>query len=207
MNLERIYNDFIQSRRLIQHALVVYETHHVVPRSLGGTDAPDNLIKLSHGDHLFGHLLLAKIHGGPMVSAFVLMLDNERYAGRHSRLKHADLRRAYAQRKSVQRQGQRHSDATIEKITIARRQRGSTSVETRAKISASKRGIKPSETTRAKLSAARAGKSRGPCPAERRAKISMALTGRKGHPCSEEHKDKLRTIMLKRHSNGEFNHG
>lgn len=42
---------------------------------MGGSDALTNLIDLSPEDHFFGHLLLAKIHGGKMASALRLMAD------------------------------------------------------------------------------------------------------------------------------------
>jgi hypothetical protein len=47
--------------------------HHILPRSLGGSDHPSNLINLSPEDHFFAHLLLARIHGGYMWSALFLM--------------------------------------------------------------------------------------------------------------------------------------
>ena len=41
-----------------------YEIHHIVPRSLGGTDDPSNLVKLTPREHFHAHLLLAKISVG-----------------------------------------------------------------------------------------------------------------------------------------------
>lgn len=65
MNYERIYNDFIADRRIKETGLVGYtENHHILPRSLGGGDTADNLIRLSGADHVLAHYYLAKIHGG-----------------------------------------------------------------------------------------------------------------------------------------------
>lgn len=41
-----------------------YEVHHIIPRSLGGTDDADNLVKLTPREHYHAHLLLAKISVG-----------------------------------------------------------------------------------------------------------------------------------------------
>ena len=40
------------------------ECHHIVPRSLGGSDAEDNLVKLSAREHYLVHLLLTKMTVG-----------------------------------------------------------------------------------------------------------------------------------------------
>ena len=67
MDYRRIYSEFIVDRRTKEPAVEGYtERHHIVPKSLGGTDEPANLIRLTAEDHFFAHLLLAKIHGGGM---------------------------------------------------------------------------------------------------------------------------------------------
>lgn len=70
MDYSKIYNDFISDRREREYLLVssggYYERHHIIPRSLGGSDEKSNIICLSASDHLFAHKLLALIHGGSM---------------------------------------------------------------------------------------------------------------------------------------------
>lgn len=74
MDYARIYAELISDRRAKSVPPDTYtERHHVIPRALGGTDDLDNLIDLTPEDHLFAHLLLAKIHGGLMWSAVSLM--------------------------------------------------------------------------------------------------------------------------------------
>ncbi len=63
------------------------ETHHIVPRSIHKktpstmpVNAPDNLVFLSHREHLKAHWLLFKMyegteHAGSMAAAFVLMIN------------------------------------------------------------------------------------------------------------------------------------
>lgn len=70
MDYRRIYSEFIADRRTKEAALVGYtERHHIGPKSLGGTEEPTNLIRLTAEDHFFAHLLLAKMHGGGMWTA------------------------------------------------------------------------------------------------------------------------------------------
>lgn len=38
-------------------------THHIVPVHDGGTDDPENKVKLSFRDHVYAHLLLAEVYG------------------------------------------------------------------------------------------------------------------------------------------------
>lgn len=74
MNYERIYREFIADRRKREPALSGYtERHHILPRSLGGTDDAGNLITLTAEDHYFAHCCLAKIHGAGMWTALCRM--------------------------------------------------------------------------------------------------------------------------------------
>ena len=75
MDYQRIYSAFIASRKTLEDAIDCYsEKHHIIPRSFGGSDDADNLVRLTPEDHFFAHLLLAKIHGGKMSSALACML-------------------------------------------------------------------------------------------------------------------------------------
>jgi hypothetical protein len=59
------YNNIVtaaQSRTQITTTYV--EVHHIVPRSLGGTDDPANLVKLTAKEHFVCHLLLTKMVTG-----------------------------------------------------------------------------------------------------------------------------------------------
>lgn len=74
MDYARIYAEFINDRKSKQPQKPEYfEKHHIVPRSLGGGNEAENLIRLTPEDHLFAHLLLARIHGGRMWAAVFLM--------------------------------------------------------------------------------------------------------------------------------------
>jgi hypothetical protein len=63
MNYKTIYENLIQSRSnqpLLKDEY--YESHHIIPRCMGGTDDPQNLIKLTAREHFLAHHLLTKIY-------------------------------------------------------------------------------------------------------------------------------------------------
>lgn len=62
MNYQRIYDEFIADRTTKQNFDGYGEKHHIVPRSLGGSNKKSNLIRLTPGDHYFAHTLLVKIY-------------------------------------------------------------------------------------------------------------------------------------------------
>jgi hypothetical protein len=63
MNYKRIYNKIIENRRINPLNENEYgEKHHVTPRSLGGEDTSDNLIRLSAKEHFICHALLAEMY-------------------------------------------------------------------------------------------------------------------------------------------------
>lgn len=72
MNYQKIYSSFVSERRL-RKPIGYSELHHILPRSLGGTDDPSNLVRLTAREHYFAHCCLAKIHGGGMWHALTLM--------------------------------------------------------------------------------------------------------------------------------------
>lgn len=101
MNYIKIYNNIIQKRTIFPYTGYV-EKHHIVPRSLGGTDDKTNLVNLSAKEHFICHLLLTKIHStGPnhfkMVRAFMMMLVSSTYHQRHCTSRsYATLREEYS---------------------------------------------------------------------------------------------------------------
>lgn len=52
------------------------ESHHIIPRCLGGSDDPSNLVNLTAREHFVAHQLLAKMHpdsDGLQYAAFMMM--------------------------------------------------------------------------------------------------------------------------------------
>ena len=61
MNYERIYNQLI-TKRVATPAIKPRERHHIVMRSMGGSDDEENLVYLTCREHYIAHRLLHKIH-------------------------------------------------------------------------------------------------------------------------------------------------
>lgn len=71
MDYEKHYNNLIHSRQIQQEhrkhqkkSGEYFETHHILPKCLGGNNDPINLILLTGREHFIAHKLLWKIHGG-----------------------------------------------------------------------------------------------------------------------------------------------
>ncbi len=61
MNYEQIYNSLIEKRKIIP-VTGYTEKHHILPKSMGGSDDPTNLVVLTGREHWVAHLLLYKIY-------------------------------------------------------------------------------------------------------------------------------------------------
>lgn len=82
MDYHRIYSDFIKDRRAKEPMLDGYvERHHILPRSMGGSDDPENLVALTPEDHFFAHLLLAKAHNTRGMWGAVMLMLGAKHAG------------------------------------------------------------------------------------------------------------------------------
>jgi len=65
------YIRFIQTRKIRKlQECIIMENHHILPKSFGGVNTQDNLIKLSLREHFIAHLILWKCYKGKMTSAF-----------------------------------------------------------------------------------------------------------------------------------------
>ena len=63
MNHQNIYNKLIE--RAKNRVLEGYtETHHIIPKCLGGKDVEDNLVNLTAKEHFLCHKLLCEIYPG-----------------------------------------------------------------------------------------------------------------------------------------------
>lgn len=78
-----MYRDYIESIRQKRPENKWFkdsERHHVVPRCLGGSDDPDNLIYLTYREHFIAHKILAESNPGThkLVNAFWRMCNKDR---------------------------------------------------------------------------------------------------------------------------------
>jgi fructose-specific phosphotransferase system component IIB len=76
MNYQKVYQSLIDNRKTNPLPLDQYgEIHHIIPRSMGGSNDKDNLIRLTAREHYVAHHLLWKIHKtSKMAHAWFMML-------------------------------------------------------------------------------------------------------------------------------------
>lgn len=63
MNYQGAYSRLV-ARAVDRQKSGYMERHHVIPKCLGGKDAPANMVWLTAEEHYIAHLLLVKIHPG-----------------------------------------------------------------------------------------------------------------------------------------------
>jgi hypothetical protein len=148
----------------------VTEKHHILPRSLGGSDQRENLIRLTLREHFLVHWLLTKFTSGPekakMIHAFWKMghgrsLTSWQYelARRNyiDMLKDPILSAESRERMSKALKGRVFTEEWKRNLSIAAKKKPPVSVETRAKMSKSGKGKKQSEDMKRKLAETRTG--------------------------------------------------
>lgn len=166
MNLENLYINLIStctvrngkpSRR--NHRKEGYEIHHIIARSLGGSDNPSNLVYLTPREHYTAHHILARLSGGDLAYAFHRMsLPIQGRTGRS----YTVTARQYGTARALLSEylkGRQFTDESREKMSRGQRLRfdnQGVSSETRARLSAAGIGRSPDDATRAKLSTANA---------------------------------------------------
>ena len=86
MNYRELYHRFLSTRPTrirTKQRNDGLETHHILPRSLGGTNQADNLIHLTPKEHWIAHRLLYKMTEGvakqKMAYALISMIGNKGY--------------------------------------------------------------------------------------------------------------------------------
>lgn len=79
MNYQKIYNDLISRAQARESLLEYKETHHIIPKCMGGSDDKENLVELTAREHFIAHLLLCKINEGHfgLASALTLMATDK----------------------------------------------------------------------------------------------------------------------------------
>jgi hypothetical protein len=198
----RIYRQFIEGRqnRIIGDSIYT-ELHHIWPRSLGGTNEPDNLIRLTAREHFIAHLILWKSLGGKMTYAFWRMAHSKQNGESYwlSSRQYKSLKEDLAKEVSVTVKkhltGKKRIHKGFEKSFLIPKQElsfyldmgyelGFSSPELSKYKYSEKREV--SKETRRKISEANKGRE---VSIETRRKISEAHTG---HVVSDETKEKIR---------------
>ena len=107
MNYKNHYDELIRKHGVKSKPEYYSERHHILPKSMGGTDDEDNLVYLTFKAHYTAHHLLWKIHRNKsMAFAFTMM------SGRHN-IKPKSINKA----QSLVRQGVKLSSEQKEAIS------------------------------------------------------------------------------------------
>lgn len=64
MDYKRIYDSLMEFAKLRKEPNGYSEKHHILPKSLGGNDSKENIVKLTAKEHIFAHKLLIKFTSG-----------------------------------------------------------------------------------------------------------------------------------------------
>lgn len=185
MNYTTHYTYLIERAR--KRDLVGYcERHHIMPRCMGGSDEPQNIVRLTAEEHYVAHQLLVKMYPKTLAlirAAAILgkqCSGNKAYGWLRSRI--SEMTRGVS--KSAEHRQKIAEALRGNKNGIGNQnRRGKTaSQETLAKLSAAKRGKRKSPEHRAKISAAHIGKKRQPFSLEWLTNMSVARLGKKASP-------------------------
>lgn len=100
MNYPLIYNELIKKAQNRTSVSGYTEKHHIMPKSLGGSNSKDNLVDLTPKEHYIAHMLLYKIHKGtsselPMLRAWHCMCVNGNRSNRHTSRTYSIAREKY----------------------------------------------------------------------------------------------------------------
>jgi hypothetical protein len=184
------------------------ELHHIIPRSLGGTDDKDNLTYLTAREHFICHWLLVKMTEGQARSKMIYALQGmraqndsqQRYETKitsrvyeHYRIEHARIHSETMKGRPSWNKGIPQTEEHKEKNRQAALKRGPKSEETIEKWKKSREGYKHSKETKLKQKISQTGKVKGPQTEEHRKAISESI---KGKPKKEGHSDSVRNAVL-----------
>ena len=199
MNYEKIYNQIIQrakdeNRKKVKGGMY-YESHHIIPRCMGGTNDKSNLILLTAKEHYMAHRLLCEVYPNNRLLLFALWCminglsrSKKRYipSGRiYTIIKEESIKKI-----SKAKIGKIRSPFSAEhkkkmSDSAKYRHRLPFSEETRKKISESNKGKAVSAETKKKMSESRIGKIQS------KETIQKRLNANVGYKHSEEVRKKM----------------
>lgn len=118
------------------------EMHHILPKSLGGTDDLENLVRLTAREHYICHLLLPKMTTGvsyqKMLYAYTIMSGRKLYNSKRYNFYRTEYSSINSELRSGEGNGMFGADRKGEKNTFFGRKH---SEETKRKISEKKKGV------------------------------------------------------------------
>lgn len=172
------------------------ERHHILPKSLGGSDDASNLIYITAREHFICHWLLIKIYATgeehwKMLNALRMMRaenpNQKRYKTKITSRVYARLKEEYSKLQSQLKKG------------IGNGMYGkSHSAEAKEKIRQAHIGMKLTEHQKEKLSLSKLGKKRQPFSDEWRNNLSMVRSGEGNGMFGRSHSEETKRLMALR---------
>ena len=93
-----------------------YERHHIIPKSLGGDNSEDNLIRLTARQHFIAHVLLIKATNSPQMYYAVHLMACAPQQSNYLNSKEVELaRELYSQREVTPETRKKQSEAKLGK--------------------------------------------------------------------------------------------
>ena len=118
MNYNRIYKELISvAKNRVQADGVYYEKHHILPKSMGGSNKKINIVKLTGREHLIAHMLLWKIYKNASMQAAIWLMSNANGIKINSRI-YEKIKNEHANNVRQLFTGRLHSADTKEKLSI-----------------------------------------------------------------------------------------
>ena len=211
MDYKNIHDQIILKARSRSIIHGYFERHHVVPKSMGGTNNNSNIVKLTAREHYIIHWLLFKMYRSKeMCFAWYRMTHCKKGVDRYKSRTFEYAKKHRAKHVSKMFTGKVFSESQIEKMRKAKEGktykdigRGESplkgkpiSDEHKRKVGLAGLGKKRSKDVRAKLSESKMGEKNHrfgkPVSEETRKKLSDAIkASRKNNPMSDETKKKL----------------
>lgn len=187
--------DFAKNRNID----VYTENHHIIPKSLGGDNSNENLVRLNAREHYICHLLLTKMTNGinkrKMLFALWRMMHGNKSQKRHkiNSKQYEIIKSNMSLANSEQNKGKKIPEhlrlKMIGKPSPLRGRKLSEKTKEKMRIAAKNR--RSSEETKCKISNSIkewASKKDPKALEQTRSKMSKAKLGKKRGPQSEEHK-------------------
>jgi len=181
------YNIIDRAKSRILPKEIYTEDHHIIPKSLGGSNSKSNIVSLTAKEHRLAHILLTKMLAEPehinkmwYAAWLILRVKNDSQMRHMSKGKFYELAKInFSKQMSIKHKGKVVSEETRKKMS-----------ESRKKHAGPNKGKPMSEEQKQKLSKAHTGK------VVAQSTINKILESRKGYKHSEETKKKISAGQL-----------
>jgi len=185
------YYNIISKAQSRNDILDYTEKHHIIPKSLGGSNDKLNLVKLTPREHFICHLLLTRMLEGRLKAKMVYAVMLLRHSPFHTGYNvNSRLYETMRNELSVAQSNRVITDEYRKNCSAARKGI-KLSDDHKQKIGDIHRGKIMSLESRLKMSNSRKGKS---MPDDIKLKLSLKKKGIPGHACSSLKKENMSTI-------------